>query len=296
MLGHMIESKDSTIRLGDYSRRHSQDSASPFRYPGGKGFLTGYLSNCLQQLPSEARGYVEPFCGGAGAAINLLKDGACEEIHLNDLDSRVYSAWRAIVTETDRFLERLKGVAVDVSSWRQARETVSKSRGGYDFEVGFATFFLNRTSRAGIILGSGPIGGYDQTSAWGVDARFYLETMSKRIEWIGSKREHIFLTNLPALQFLNEHSANSSHRNLFYFIDPPYIVAGSRLYLNAMDLTSHRALSDFLQSGSLHHWVLTYDNDPLIWKLYARCQISELEVNYSLRKTRRAKEVLIRPS
>lgn len=292
----MIELQDSAIRLGDYPRRHSQDSASPFRYPGGKGFLTGYLANCLQRLPSEARGYVEPFCGGAGAAINLLKDGACKEIHLNDLDSRIYSAWKAIVTETDRFLERLRRISVNVNSWREAREKVSKSGGGYDFEVGFATFFLNRTSRAGIILGSGPIGGYDQTSAWGVDARFYLETMSKRIEWIGSKREHIFMTNLPALQFLTEHSTNHNHRNFLYFVDPPYVIAGSRLYLNAMDLASHRSLSDFLQSGLLRHWVLTYDNDPLIRKLYARCKISELEVNYSLRKTRRAKEVLIQVS
>lgn len=289
----MSNEHSPVVRLRDYPRRHAQQSASPFRYPGGKGFLTGYLSGVLEKMSGSDMIYAEPFCGGAGAAINLLRDGTCNEIHLNDLDARIYSAWCAIVKETDRFLERLDRVSVDVETWRRSREIISSSSSGYDFETGFAAYFLNRTSRAGIILGSGPIGGYDQKSNWNIDARFYRESMKLRISWIGSQRDRIFLSNKPALDFLRDHASTHDTNKTLYFIDPPYVVAGSRLYLDSMDLASHRALSDYLKSGSLPHWVLTYDNDPLIRKLYAGCNVRELEVNYSLRNTRKAKEVLI---
>ena len=81
----------------------------------------------------------------------------------------------------------------------------------------------------------------------------------------------------------------------FYFVDPPYVGAGSRLYLNAMTLGSHRELAELLQSGALEHWVLTYDDDPLVRKLYSDLEMANLQVNYSLRSTRKAKELLIHP-
>lgn len=194
---------DDLLDLSAYPRRHVQESASPFRYPGGKGFLTGYLATQFNALPTGERHYAEPFCGGAGAAANLLEDGTAATIHLNDADTRVYSAWRAIVEETDRFLERLASVPVTLKEWHAARDLlVSSKESAYSFDLGFATYFINRTSRAGIILGSGPIGGYRQISRWKIDARFYRESMSRRIAWIGENRDRIRLTNDDALVFM----------------------------------------------------------------------------------------------
>ncbi|MDN2567923.1 DNA adenine methylase [Aquibium sp. A9E412] len=285
---------DDLLDLSAYPKRHVQESASPFRYPGGKGFLTGYLASQLETLTAGDRHYAEPFCGGAGAAINLLEDGAVATIHLNDADIRVHSAWRAIVQETDRFLERLANVPLTLEEWHASRDLlISSEAGEYSFELGFATYFINRTSRAGIILGSGPIGGYRQTGRWKIDARFYRESMSRRIAWIGENRDRIRLTNEDALVFMARAKDRMPLERTLLFVDPPYVQAGSKLYLNAMSESKHSALADMLQSGGYPHWILTYDNHPLIHRLYADFTLRSIQVNYSLRSARKEREVLV---
>lgn len=287
-------SNNDLLDLTAYPKRHVQESASPFRYPGGKGFLTGYLASQLESLPAGERHYAEPFCGGAGAAVNLLEDGSAATIHLNDADIRVYSAWRAITWETERFLDRLASVPVTLEEWHAARDLLlSSEENSYSFELGFATYFINRTSRSGIILGSGPIGGYRQTSRWKIDARFYRESMSRRIAWIGENRDRIRLTNDDALVFMSRAKDRMPLDRALLFVDPPYVQAGSRLYLNAMSESKHSALADMLQSGRYPHWVLTYDNHPLIRHLYSDLALRSIQVNYSLRSARKEREILI---
>ena len=45
---------------------------TPFRYPGGKNALAGYLRDVIKANGLRNPSYVEPYCGGAGAALNLL--------------------------------------------------------------------------------------------------------------------------------------------------------------------------------------------------------------------------------
>ena len=104
----------NSLDLSGYERPNVQNMASPFRYPGGKGFLTGYLQSKLSEIVASEKHYAEPFCGGAGAAVNLLKHGVVDIIHLNDADIRVYSAWRAMLFETKRFLDRLQQTNVNM--------------------------------------------------------------------------------------------------------------------------------------------------------------------------------------
>lgn len=284
------------LDLSVYPRTHVQDSSSPFRYPGGKGFMTGFLAAQMAGFCQSERHYAEPFCGGAGAALNLLKSGSASKIHLNDADSRIFSAWAAMLYETDRFIERISSAKVDMEEWHEASDVLNSAnpRGEYSFEVGYATYFINRTSRSGIILGSGPIGGYQQTGRWKIDARWYSESMRKRIAWIGSLRDSIILTNEDALVFLARSRNRLPLDATLFFVDPPYVEAGSRLYFNAMDEMKHSALADMLQGDTFPHWILTYDNNPLIHRLYASRKIETILVNYSLRTTRKEKEILVR--
>ncbi len=285
-----------SLDLSAYERPHVQDMASPFRYPGGKGFLTGYLAAKLSEIDATERHYAEPFCGGAGAAVNLLKSGIAHVIHLNDADIRIYSAWRAMLIETDRFLDRLRSAKVDMEEWYRSIDLVQNADNfkNYSFELGFATYFVNRTSRSGIILGAGPIGGYTQTGRWKIDARWYRDSMSSRIRWLGTMRDRVHLTNEDALAFMARSRTRLPLRDCLIFVDPPYVQVGSRLYLNAMNEAKHSALADMLQGGTFPNWILTYDNHPLIHKLYAQRRIETISVNYSLRTTRKEKEVLVR--
>lgn len=218
------------IDLQGYPKLRTIDYLSPFRYPGGKAFLTGYLSSIADYVAgSSIVHYLEPYCGGAGAAFGLLASGKTNHIHLNDADIRIYSAWRAILTENQRFLDALSATPVTMDTWYECQDIISNPEPSYSFEVGFSTYFINRTSRSGIVLGSGPIGGYDQTGSWKLNARYYLDTMRRRIEWIGMNASYVSLSNLDGIEFLRENSTTLKDEATLYLIDPPYVKVGNRM-------------------------------------------------------------------
>ena len=278
-------------------KRSTQNAVSPFRYPGGKAFMTAYLRNKLSDLNDRSsRCLAEPFCGGAGAALNLLADGDVASVLLNDADARIYSAWYAILNEGDRFISEIRSVNLDMDEWYFHRDTVERFTGNeYSFEVGFSTFYMNRTTRSGIIMNSGPIGGFDQSGRWKIDARFNPERLSLQVKWISEKRNQISLSNNDALTFIDQIRRKRDLSNIMFFIDPPYVRAGGRLYLDGMSEAKHVALSDILVGGSIPHWILTYDDAPLIRQLYQSQKCSIISVNYSLQTKRRENEILVEP-
>ncbi len=89
----MAENDQNIIDLSPYPRPSVGNAASPFRYPGGKGFLTPFLASEIKSRFGETRPhYAEPYCGGAWAALNLLVGGVVDQLFLNDFDQRIYSA------------------------------------------------------------------------------------------------------------------------------------------------------------------------------------------------------------
>lgn len=290
-----MNEETSPICLSDYPAWRSTEAVSPFRYPGGKGFLTGFLNAEVEKLGNCKRQYVEPFAGGAGAALNLLSKNQVDHVHLNDLDIRVHSAWKAVLEENDRFIDAVKTCDVSLKTWEWAKSFVDQPGQSYSFDLGFATFFVNRTSRAGIISGSGPIGGYKQSGTWKIDARFYRETMMERIKWVGRNAERISLYRLPVVDFLEQCEKMLPSKNTLYFIDPPYVKIGSRLYLDGMLDGGHERLAKYINESRLTNWIITYDDHPLVRDLYKKYSIRHLQVNYSLGRTRKENEVLISP-
>ena len=81
---------------------------SPLRYPGGKGKLYPFVASVIKKAGKERRIYIEPFAGGAGIALSLLFNNDVDEIVINDYDKAIYSMWKAITTQTHRFLELLE--------------------------------------------------------------------------------------------------------------------------------------------------------------------------------------------
>jgi DNA adenine methylase len=284
----------TTIDLSSYPKVHGGQAASPFRYPGGKGFLTPFLrAELVKRYPQSKARFAEPYCGGAGAALNLLVEGSVSNLHLNDADIRVYSAWNAIINETERFIDRIYSTSATIENWEIClRKLYDTNATSYEFDLGFSAFFINRTSRSGVLLGSGPIGGYDQKGKWKIDARYYRETLVERVRKLGELRHKIELTNLDGLEFCKQMRARQLLPSTFLFIDPPYVKAGGRLYYDGMTTAKHEALAEWLVAQDETHWLLTYDDHPLVRENYKEMNEYKLDVRYSLAKRRTESELL----
>lgn len=175
---------------------------SPLRYPGGKGKLEPLMELLIKQTGHYGGTYIEPFAGGAGIALELLEKNVVKDIVINDLDKGIYSFWRAILTETDRFINDVQTVDLTIQEWQNQRAIIEKCR-KYSYELGFATFYLNRTNRSGIIKG-GVIGGVEQSGPWRMNARFNRDDLAKRIRKIANKKDHIHLYNKDIDSFIKK--------------------------------------------------------------------------------------------
>lgn len=264
---------------------------SPLRYPGGKGKLTPLIELLIDKYGHRGGIYIEPFAGGAGVAIELLEKGVVSEIVINDLDKGIYSFWRAILEETDRFLEQVSRVPLTIGEWKKQRSICFGNNKKYSFELGFATFYMNRTNRSGIIK-AGVIGGMEQSGLWKLDARFNREDLIFRIKKIAENKSKIHLYNKDIKSFL-ENYVPKYEENAFIYFDPPYFNKGKQLYLNFFNYNDHIRIEKLIGDTVNCDWIITYDDEPEIEKIYEKYCIKRIELNYSVAKKRKAKELII---
>ncbi|VFS47442.1 DNA adenine methylase [Budvicia aquatica] len=124
---------------------------TPLRYPGGKGKLTDFIKLVFVQNNLISGHYVEPYAGGAGIAINLLLQGYAGHVHLNDINRSVYAFWHSVLYETDELCQKIMSTEVTMDEWF-IQKNVQKNADSHNLlELGFSTFFLNRTNRSGIL-------------------------------------------------------------------------------------------------------------------------------------------------
>lgn len=245
---------------------------SPLRYPGGKARLAPYVERLINHQTPRPTQYAEPFAGGAGAALKLLFTEVVQEIHLNDLNPGIAAFWRASLFQPEAFCSHVATVDLTIEEWKRQRHIYSTPEGRSDLELGFATFYLNRTNRSGI-LGARPIGGLDQAGKWKIDARFNREGLIARIRKVASRSDRIHITQQEGIKFLR--GLEPLGADVFVYADPPYLVQGEGLYLHAFNEQDHLELAQYLGETSFP-WMLTYDDDPRITEtLYAngRCAI-----------------------
>jgi DNA adenine methylase len=168
---------------------------SPLRYPGAKWRLDDFMSAVLKDNKLEGGHYAEPYAGGASLALSLLFRERVSEVHLNDFDRSVWAFWKSAVDHSEEFIARVRSTKVTIDQWCAQREVQKRKQEACLLDLGFSTFFLNRTNRSGILDG-GVIGGKDQSGGWKIDARYNRPNLVQRLEWIGSVRSRIHVTRL----------------------------------------------------------------------------------------------------
>jgi DNA adenine methylase len=272
------------------------ENYSPLRYPGGKAQLARFIMGVIKANGWRTPDYAEPYAGGAGAALQLLFEEYVDSITINDADPRIYSFWRAVVEQNSRFVDRLTEVRVSIAEWERQRETYLARDLRRWFDLGFATFYLNRTTRSGIIHNGGPIGGYNQQGNYKIDARFNKAQLIRRIQRIGFYSDRISTSDLDGLALLRSINRNATRaaRTLAY-LDPPYYQKSTHLYLNKFTHRQHAALAHYLSAPRNFPWLLTYDSVEEIRALYGSFSQVPFHLSYSAYERRTGEEVLIHP-
>ena len=264
---------------------------SPLRYPGGKGKLAPFMGLMINKMNIKNGTYIEPFAGGAGVALMLLMEGYVDDIVINDYDKAIYSVWRALISEPENLVDRILDTPINIDEWKKQKEIYVEQNKKYSLDLAFATFFLNRTNRSGILKG-GPIGGFEQTGNYGIDARYNAEKLVERIRAVAKYKKHIKVYNKEIVSFIESVLPNYGQNSMTYF-DPPYFNKGPELYKNFFDKEDHAKIAQLILNGVPGNWIITYDDTPEIIELYKQQCIRRYDLNYSAANTGKSSEVIV---
>lgn len=246
---------------------YSNKLYTPLRYPGGKAKFAPFLAKVMHENDLVGGHYFEPYAGGAGVALELLYHGHASHVHINDLDPAVNAFWRSCTEFPDELLRLLSDTPVNMDEWFKWRAVLREEVPATLVERGFATLFMNRTNRSGILKG-GVIGGKDQGGNYKLDARLKKDVLANRIAKIALHRAHISVYCEDALTLLSRAEEFLPVKSLVY-LDPPYYVKGRGLYRNFYKHDDHQAIATLIQAPEFKaHWVVSYDAADQIIEMY----------------------------
>jgi len=234
---------------------------SPFRYPGGKTWLIPTVRRWLRSLPGTPKLLVEPFAGGGIVGLTAAFEELAREVLLVEKDPDVATVWNTIIsTDGGPWLARR------IRTFRCTRDNVQAALAIASESLrvrAFQTILRNRVQRGGIMApGAGLVKAGE--NGRGVASRWYPETLSRRILDIVMIKSRLRFIEGNGLDVITR---NRKRPDVVFFVDPPYTVAGARLYrfsdIDHEDLFSRMSLvsGDFL---------LTYDDSNEIRALATR--------------------------
>ena len=262
---------------------------SPLRYPGGKLKVVDYIKRLFEANDLCDGIYIEPYAGGASVALSLLFGEYVRGIKINDIDRSIYAFWHSVLNETEALCRRITDTPVNMDTWEVLRRVQANKQDADLLELGFSTFFLNRTNRSGILSG-GVIGGKNQDGNFKIDARYNKEDLINRIEGVAEYVDRIELTSMDAVELIK--SIKRPSEKTFCYLDPPYYVKGRDLYLNYYSDDDHRAIAKAIKKYK-GKWIISYDAVDFIKALYQDYRQKEYYLSYSAGNPSKGKEIMV---
>lgn len=252
---------------------------SPLRYPGGKGMLTNFMKLVVSHNDLLDGHYGEIYAGGAGIAWPLLFEEYVRHVHINDLNKPVFAFWKCVLEKTDELCGFIHDTPVTIKEWIRQKAIQADPENHSWLELGFSTFFLNRTNRSGIING-GVIGGKAQNGKWKLSARFNKADLIARIQCIARYTKRISIYNHDAANFIRHILPFLPGKALVY-LDPPYYVKGQGLYEDHYLHEDHAKIARLVSKRIKQLWIVSYDNTPEIVRLYGNYRNMRYDLSYS---------------
>ena len=270
---------------------YSKKLFTPLRYPGGKARFAPLIAEVIQRNGLQGGHYLEPYAGGAGVALVLLFDGVVEHAHINDADPAVAVFWRVATRSTRELIDLVANEPVTMDAWHHWRAVMLGDKNGSELERGFATLFMNRTNRSGILKG-GVIGGKSQAGTYKVDERFMRDELCIRLERIGQHSDFINVYEEDAYELLLRCHQFLPQKSLVY-LDPPYYVKGEGLYRNFYQHKDHLKIAHLLGSTRFRRpWVVSYDAAEEIKDMYAYARSMSYGLHYTAQRRYTGSEVM----
>lgn len=243
---------------------------SPFRYPGGKTWLVPLVRRWLATFPKPIKNFVEPFAGGAIVSLSVLSEALAEDITLVEKDSNVGAVWQTIVSGD---APELGTMIADFDLTEENVRRIFDTPIAPDNTLGraFATIVRNRVQRGGIMAPGASLMRNGENGR-GLKSRWYPETLRNRLLDLHVLHSHIRFHSGDGISFMR---TNADNADIVWFIDPPYTVAGRRLYLHSE--LDHGEL--FAQTAKLAGaFLMTYDNTEQIRTLADKHDLQFAEV------------------
>ncbi|CAA0180596.1 DNA adenine methylase [Tenacibaculum maritimum] len=263
---------------------------SPLRYPGGKNKLSAFIAKIC--IDNNINGhYVEPYSGGASVALFLLLEGFVDKITINDRDRSIYAFWYSVLNKTNQLCELIDQAELTIEEWRRQKEIQANKKKADLLQLGFSTFYLNRTNRSGII-NAGVMGGINQNGNYLMDCRFNKKDLIQRIKKIAKQKKKIRLYKKDAIKLIDKIQSEAEFENIVFYFDPPYYLKASTLYMNHYEDGNHRKVSEKIKSIHNIKWIVSYDNVPEIQELYSDCSKKEFSFKHTVYESRIGKEIL----
>lgn len=262
---------------------------SPLRYPGGKVRMTPFLVDLFwsQWTDMDVEVWLEPFAGGAGAALKALEDDQVPEAWVVERNPALAAFWRVVSEDGERLAQRVEMTVPTLRDFDRAREVVTEVMGTdrpvtEDVEdVAFSAFVLNRCSRSGIVSGSvGPIGGKRQEGRHKVADRWNGPALAQRLRRVHALGSRLKVHEGDGISYVEDLPGSGIGDEVFVFLDPPYVEQGNALYAKGFDSGQHERLAAALHRLS-SPWIMTYDAHPEVLRLYPDHQVMEYEIAHT---------------
>jgi DNA adenine methylase len=235
---------------------------SPFRYPGGKTWLIPIVRKWLMQNKKVSH-LIEPFAGGGIVSLTAAFENLAEHITMIEIDKEIAAVWDTILNGKNKWL------ADKIFNFNLTHENIKaeleKEKKQIE-DIAFCTILKNRVFHGGILAkGAGLV--KKGENGKGLRSRWYPNTLKNRILTINYIKDKISFYEDDGFKIIEQYKKNP---NIFFFIDPPYTIAGRRLY-NCYEIDHERLFS--LTAKINGKFMLTYDNTE---------QIRELATKYNL--------------
>lgn len=263
---------------------------NPLRYPGGKADFLDTFEEIITVSGHFGLPIVEPYAGSAAISLGLLERRAVKTATLIERDPLLYSFWTCVFERTELLIDRFHELPITIETRKKLQPMLSIDSPNRSnlMDLAVACLFFNRTNFSGILNG-GPIGGMSQESAYPIDCRTNKSDLLSRIAQIAEWHGFVEVKFGDGLKEIKDERRRS---RVIYYVDPPYVVMGEKLYRYHFLHRDHKALAAELNKARFP-WVLSYDNDHVIEYLYEDFHVRSHSFLYSAKSSKQHSELVI---